>query len=58
MIESDADSAFRALAQRLEQQAATFAIARRQTSQLVRADDPARWRRADLLWPTFSGGKP
>ncbi len=57
MIETNADSAFQALESQLEAQAAALAEARRQSSQLANAGDPTRWRRPDLLWPTFTGGQ-
>jgi hypothetical protein len=57
MIETDASPAFEALAGRLEQQAAALAEARAQASQLARTNDPARWRRPDLVWPIFAGAK-
>jgi hypothetical protein len=56
MIESNAASAFEALADQLERQAAALAEAQRQSAELTRADDPVRWRSADLLWPTFGKG--
>ena len=56
MIESNAASAFDALASTLEAQAAALAVAHAQTRQLSDRNDPARWRRPDLLWPGFAKG--
>jgi hypothetical protein len=57
MIESNAASAFDVLLGQIEQQAVTLAEARRQAAELARDGDPARWRRAELLWPTFVKGR-
>jgi hypothetical protein len=57
VIESNAASAFEALLAQIEQQAVTLAEARRDAAGLARSGDPARWRRAELLWPTFVKGR-
>jgi hypothetical protein len=53
-IATNAGAAFADLSQRLEAAALALALARARSDQLARAGDPARWRRADLLWPGFA----
>ena len=55
MIGNDANAAFAGLAQHLEAAARALAVARVHGRVLARRGDPVRWRRAALLWPTFSG---
>jgi hypothetical protein len=57
MIENNAASAFDVLLARIEQQAVTLAEARGETAELARSGDPTRWRKAELLWPTFAEGR-
>jgi hypothetical protein len=56
MIEVTTTSAFDTLASELEAEAAAIAEAHARTAQLADANDPARWRRPDLLWPRFGKG--
>ncbi len=55
MIGNDAGKAFDAIAVRLEALAKAIAVARAEAQVLARRGDPLRWRRAALLWPTFTG---
>lgn len=55
MISNDASKAFAAVAARLEALARAIAVARAEAQVLARRGDPVRWRRARLLWPTFTG---
>ena len=47
---------FPGLAARLARQARLLAEARAESIALARRGDPARWRRAALLWPLFTKG--
>lgn len=50
------DTLFEELAARLIERARTLAEARLAERRLARTDPAARWRRAALLWPTFTKG--
>ena len=56
MIEAEADTAFAALTVRLTRKAARLAEAHAQRRRLAKRDNPARWRRASLVWPLFGQG--
>ncbi|WP_168176204.1 hypothetical protein [Novosphingobium sp. PC22D] len=56
MIRADADKAFDALARRLAAKARRLAEAQTAERLASRKGDPARWRRARLLWPLFAKG--
>lgn len=45
-----------ALAARLADRAAALVLAQREAAELTRRSDPARWRKASLLWPLFTKG--
>ena len=47
---------FAGLAARLARKALALAEARAENIALARRGDPARWRRAGLLWPLFTKG--
>lgn len=55
MMAADTRTSFAALAARLTAKAAALAAARSETAALTRRGDPARWRKARLLWPLFTG---
>ena len=51
-----ANARFTDLAARLTARAQALAQARATQASLARKADPARWRRAALLWPLFTQG--
>jgi hypothetical protein len=53
MIASEGRASFDALLVILEQRASQIADARARSAQMARSGDERRWRRPDLLWPTF-----
>ena len=50
-------SQFTQLAARLLAQAQTIAAARIEELRLARTDPAARWRKASVLWPSFTQGR-
>ncbi|MCB2078963.1 MAG: hypothetical protein KDE55_14855 [Novosphingobium sp.] len=56
MIEADAADALESLSSQLKARAAAIASAHREEIALRRRNDPNRWRRADILWPSFTKG--
>lgn len=56
MIEAEINGLPR-LSRILADKAARLAEARIEERRLAQTGDAARWRRADLLWPTFSKGQ-
>ncbi|MDE2595759.1 MAG: hypothetical protein KGL44_02655 [Sphingomonadales bacterium] len=56
MIAADAAASFDRLARRLIDRARALAEARAAETLLARRGDPARWRKARLLWPQFTQG--
>ena len=55
MMAADTRATLTALAARLTAKAAALAIARTESAARERRGDPARWRKARLLWPLFTG---
>ena len=56
MISAETRPDFAALAARLAAKAKALAHARLEEAALARRGDPARWRKAGLLWPLFTKG--
>ncbi len=56
MIRGSTGDAFDRLTARLTRKASALAASTASARHLVLKDDPARWRRADLLWPLFTRG--
>lgn len=56
MIRAATGDGFDRLAPRLMRKAAAMTIALASARCLNRKHGPARWRRADLLWPLFTKG--
>lgn len=52
---AESRASFAALAARLTAKAAALAITRTESAARKRRGDPARWRKARLLWPLFTG---
>ena len=56
MISAEIRPDFAALAARLAAKARALAEAQAEHTVLARRSDPARWRKAGLLWPLFTKG--
>lgn len=54
MIAAQPETRFEQLAARLAARARALAEARARRLALARRGDPARWRRAGLIWPLFT----
>jgi hypothetical protein len=54
MIKASASPSLDGLAARLAAKALALAKARATRRALAQRDDPARWRRAGLIWPLFA----
>ena len=55
-IETDAGAAFARLVPALVRSAERIARNHLAERSLARRDDPRRWRRATLIWPSFTRG--
>ena len=55
VMAAESRASFAALAARLTAKAAALAITRTESAARKRRGDPARWRKARLLWPLFTG---
>ena len=56
MISAETSPDFASLAVRLAAKARALAEAHAERNALARRSDPARWRKAGLLWPLFTKG--
>jgi hypothetical protein len=56
MISATTEPGFADLLKRLAARAGTLAKAKAERDALARRGDPARWRKAALVWPLFAKG--